>query len=168
MYRSVWKLLYLNYNKSFSLTPKISHHSVSILIQQNIMTGRNTCIIYNEHSYFRLPILARHTCYYCGTHLLRSLWMIGWVRLCRYSMPLATSMAMMSLDCRSMSLSIDTSLKQQTLSSRSMSLCQSHTPLLHRSIGQCIKTAPGPTVSRTLHLDQWWSWPRRGGVGGGG
>lgn len=55
-----------------------------------------------------------------GVYLLRSLWIMGWVRLCRYSMPLATSMAMMSLDCRSISLSIETSLKQQPLSARSM------------------------------------------------
>lgn len=91
------------------------------------------------------------------THLLRSLWMMGWVRLCRYSMPLATSMAMMSLDCRSMSLSIDTSLKRQPLSSRINGLCQSHAALYADRWSGPQKTAPGRTVSLTLRRDQWWS-----------
>lgn len=83
-----------------------------------------------------------HAATFFGTHLLRSLWMIGWVRLCRYSMPLATSMAMMSLDCRSISLSIDTSLKKQPLSTRSM-VPDNHT---HHLI----------QINRTVYKDSTW------------
>lgn len=109
------------------LTSKVSHHCMPILIEENIVAKGNTY-------YFNLSIPSHQICCYCGTHLLRSLWMIGWVRLCRYSMPLATSMAMLSLDCRSISLSIDISLEQQPLSSRSMVLPITHSTL-HRSIG---------------------------------
>lgn len=69
-------------------------------------------------------------------------------------MPLATSMAMMSLDCRSISLFIDTSLKQQPLSDGSMAPANHTHSTLHRSISQSIKTAPGHTASGTLQVDR--------------
>lgn len=125
-----------------SLTSKISHHCMSVLIQQNIVAGGNTCIISYDNSYLSLPLPSQHVCCCCGTHLLRSLWMIGWVRLCRYSMPLATSMAMMSLDCRSISLSIETSLKQQPLSARSM-VSANHTHHFTQ-------------INRTVYKDSTW------------
>ena len=69
--------------------------------------------------------------------------MMGWVRLCRYSIPLATSMAMMSLDCRSMSLCIDTPLKQQA-DQWSLPITQAAS---HRSIGRSIKMSPSHSVN---------------------
>ncbi|TNN69223.1 hypothetical protein EYF80_020540 [Liparis tanakae] len=81
-----------------SPTSKIRHHCVSVLIQQNVVAGRTTCAMSKDNS---SPIGSDHPPPPppAPTHLLRSRWMMGWVRLCRYSMPLATSMAMMSLDC---------------------------------------------------------------------
>lgn len=115
------------------LTSKISHHCMSVLIQQNIVAAEITCstcsgscnMLFQPVDNPPPPNMPKR-----GAHLLRSLWMMGWVRLCRYSIPLATSMAMMSLDCRSMSLSIDTSLKQQ-LDQWSLPITRTST---HRSI----------------------------------
>lgn len=111
------------------LTSKISHYCMSVLIQQDIVAAKIKCSARNGSPNMlfqpintppqqkkQQPKNRKQQ----KTHLLRSLWMMGWVRLCRYSIPLATSMAMMSLDCRSISLSIDTSLKQQPLTAGSM------------------------------------------------
>lgn len=111
------------------LTSKISHYCMSVLIQQDIVAAKITCSACNgSPNMLFQPVntlppqkkTKQKTTGNCCAHLLRSLWMMGWVRLCRYSIPLATSMAMMSLDCRSISLSIDTSLKQQPLTAGSM------------------------------------------------
>lgn len=109
-----------------SLTSKISHYCMSVLIQQDIVAAKITRSARNGSPNMLFqpvnppPQPKKKTTGNCCAHLLRSLWMMGWVRLCRYSIPLATSMAMMSLDCRSISLSIDTSLKQQPLTAGSM------------------------------------------------
>lgn len=132
-----------------SLTPKISHHCVSVFIQQNIVAVKITCC--GATCYFS-PSITSHTKPGNCAHLLRSLWMMGWVRLCRYSIPLATSMAMMSLDCMSMSLSIDTSLKPQ-LDQWTLPITQAAS---HRSIRRSIKMPNGPTVNATLGLDRCW------------
>lgn len=119
-------------------TSKVGHYCVSVLVQQDVVAVEHvstpTQTAASWTSSFRLSDSPTRRV----THLLRSLWMMGWVRLCRYSMPLATSMAMMSLDCRSMSLSIDTSLKRQPLSSRINGPCQSCSTL-HRSMGAAHK-----------------------------
>lgn len=109
------------------LTSKISHYCMSVFIQQDIVAAKIKCSARNGSPNMLFqpvntppPKKTQKTTGNCCAHLLRSLWMMGWVRLCRYSIPLATSMAMMSLDCRSISLSIDTSLKQQPLTAGSM------------------------------------------------
>lgn len=138
---------------SMSLTPKISHHRMAVFIQQNIVAAKIPCSTRcGATCYFIIAKPPRTKTRNCGAHLLRSLWMMGWVRLCRYSIPLATSMAMMSLDCRSMSLSMDTSLKQQP-DQWSLPITQAAS---HRSIRRSMKTPPGHTVNRTLGLDRCW------------
>lgn len=124
------------------LTPKIRHHGVTVFIQQDVVTGRKSHIMTVAVVTPAPPAMPHGR----GTDLFRSRWMMGWVRLCRYSMPLATSMAMMSLDCRSMSLSIHTSLKQKHLMSDQCPPPPHHTQHLQPIDGAVYKSSTWPRI----------------------